>query len=162
MSNPQTPRKDDILTVGQVAQRCGIATSAVRFYDDEGLISSHRTSGGQRRFDREVIRRISFILAAQRVGRSLAEIRTTLDALPHDEAPSQAEWTEVSTQWRTRLDEHITQLATLRDRLDECIGCGCLSLDRCAIYNPDDAAVTLGTGPRFLLGDSASDLTPRR
>lgn len=158
MSEHRAPRKDDVLTVGQVAQRCGIATSAVRYYDDEGLISSHRTTGGQRRFEREVIRRISFILAAQRVGRSLAEIRTTLDALPHDHAPSQAEWTEVSTQWRARLDEHIAQLGTLRDRLDECIGCGCLSLDRCAIYNPQDAAVALGSGPRYLLGNSASDL----
>ncbi len=158
MSVPQSPHRDDVLTVGQVATRCGIATSAVRYYDDEGLISSHRSTGGQRRFDREVIRRISFILAAQRVGRSLAEIRETLDALPHDHAPSQSEWTEVSTQWRARLDEHIDQLATLRDRLDECIGCGCLSLERCAIYNPADAAVSLGAGPRYLLGDSASDV----
>ncbi len=158
MSKHRTPHKDDVLTVGQVALRCGIATSAVRYYDDEGLISSHRTTGGQRRFDREVIRRISFILAAQRVGRSLAEIRETLDGLPHDHAPSQSEWTDVSTDWRERLDEQIHQLTTLRDRLDECIGCGCLSLDRCAIYNPGDAAVTLGSGPRYLLGNSASDV----
>ncbi len=154
----QVAHKDDVLTVGQVADRCGIATSAVRYYDDHGLISSQRTPGGQRRFEREAIRRISFILAAQRVGRSLSEIRETLDALPHDHAPSQAEWTLVSTDWRERLDEQINALADLRDRLDECIGCGCLSLERCAIYNPDDRAVTLGAGPRFLLGDSASDV----
>ena len=158
MTAPNTPRKDDVLTVGQVAARCGIAASAVRYYDDEGLITSHRTSGGQRRFDREAIRRISFILAAQRVGRSLSEVREILGSLPDGHAPSQADWTRVSTQWRQRLDDQIDQLATLRDRLDECIGCGCLSLERCAIYNPEDRAVSLGPGPRFLLGESASDL----
>ena len=157
MAASQPPHKDDLLTVGQVAERSGIATSAVRYYDDEDLISSTRTPGGQRRFNRGALRRIAFILAAQRVGRPLAEIRETLDALP-TEVPDQAEWSRVATDWRERLDDHIEQLVTLRDKLDECIGCGCLSLERCAIYNPDDTAVTLGTGPRYLLGDSASDL----
>jgi len=150
--------RDDVLTVGQVADRCGVASSAVRYYDDEGLIVSTRTSGGQRRFNRETIRRISFILAAQRVGRPLAEVRETLDGLPRNQTPSQADWSRVSTDWRERLDAQIDALTQLRDRLDECIGCGCLSLDRCAIYNPEDKAVSLGKGARFLLGDSAEDI----
>lgn len=151
--------KDDVLTVGQVAERCGVASSAVRYYDEQGLITSSRTSGGQRRFARDTIRRISFILAAQRVGRPLAEVRQTLDGLPSNRTPNQKDWSRVSTDWRARLDEQIDQLTQLRDKLDGCIGCGCLSLDRCAIYNPEDTAVTLGSGARFLLGDSADDLT---
>ncbi len=155
MTTPPPPHKDDLLTVGQVAERSGIATSAVRYYDDEGLISSSRTSGGQRRFNREALRRIAFILAAQRVRRPLAEIRETLDSLPA-EVPDQADWSRVATDWKERLDDHIEQLATLRDKLDECIGCGCLSLERCAIYNPEDTAVAFGAGPRYLLGDAPS------
>jgi MerR family redox-sensitive transcriptional activator SoxR len=147
-----------MLSVGQVAERCGVATSAVRYYDAEGLISSTRTSGGQRRFGRDTIRRISFILAAQRVGRPLSEVRDTLEGLPANRTPNQKDWTRVSTAWRSRLDKQIEELSALRDQLDECIGCGCLSLDRCAIYNPEDKAVTLGKGARYLLGDSASDL----
>ena len=150
--------RDDVLTVGQVADRCGVAPSAVRYYDEQGLIVSTRTSGGQRRFNRETIRRISFILAAQRVGRPLSEVRETLDGLPRNQTPSQNDWSRVSTNWRERLDAQIEGLTQLRDRLDECIGCGCLSLDRCAIYNPEDKAVSLGAGARYLLGDSADDL----
>jgi len=127
----------DLLTIGEVADRAGVATSAIRYYEDRGLISSTRTSGGQRRFPREVIRRIAFISAAQRVGRSLDEVAEVLDG------------------W---LDEQIAELTALRDQLDSCIGCGCLSISRCAIYNPDDRASTLGAGARYLLGDSASDL----
>ena len=147
-----------MLSVGQVAERCGVASSAVRYYDAEGLISSTRTSGGQRRFARDTIRRISFILAAQRVGRPLSEVRETLEGLPANRTPNQKDWTRVSTAWRSRLDQQIEELSALRDQLDECIGCGCLSLDRCEIYNPADQAVTLGNGARYLLGDSASDL----
>ena len=158
MAGSWQAHRDDVLTVGQVADRCGVASSAVRYYDDEGLIVSTRTSGGQRRFNRETIRRISFILAAQRVGRPLAEVRETLDGLPRNQTPSQADWSRVSTDWRERLDAQIDALTQLRDRLDECIGCGCLSLDRCAIYNPEDKAVSLGKGARFLLGDSAEDI----
>lgn len=158
MAGSSQAHRDDVLTVGQVADRCGVAPSAVRYYDDEGLIVSTRTSGGQRRFNRETIRRISFILAAQRVGRPLAEVRETLDGLPRNQTPSQADWSRVSTSWRERLDDQIDALTQLRDRLDECIGCGCLSLDRCAIYNPEDKAVSLGKGARFLLGDSADDI----
>ena len=158
MASSSQAHRDDVLTVGQVADRCGVAPSAVRYYDDEGLIVSTRTSGRQRRFNRETIRRISFILAAQRVGRPLAEVRETLDGLPRNQTPSQADWSRVSTNWRERLDDQIDALTQLRDRLDECIGCGCLSLDRCAIYNPEDKAVSLGKGARFLLGDSADDI----
>lgn len=152
------PHKDDQLSVGQIAERCGIAASAVRYYDDEGLIHSTRTSGGQRRFHRDTIRRIAFIIAAQEVGRSLAEVREALEGLPSNRTPTRRDWAKVSRAWQKRLDDQIEQLAQLRDQLDACIGCGCLSLDRCAIYNPEDRAVTLGAGARYLLGDSASDL----
>jgi len=147
----------DDLAVGAVAERCGIAPSAVRYYDDEGLIHSTRTTGGQRRFARETIRRIAFITAAQGVGRSLAEIRAALDSLPQSRTPTHDDWTAVATTWRSRLDDQIERLGVLRDQLDACIGCGCLSLERCAMYNPDDRAARLGSGPRYLLGDSASD-----
>jgi len=148
---------DDDLAVGAVAERCGIAPSAVRYYDDQGLIHSTRTDGGQRRFARETIRRIAFITAAQGVGRSLDEIRVALDSLPNSRTPTHADWTKVSATWRSRLDEQIERLGVLRDQLDACIGCGCLSLERCAMYNPADRAARLGSGPRYLLGDSASD-----
>jgi MerR family redox-sensitive transcriptional activator SoxR len=147
-----------MLTVGQVAERCGIAASAVRYYDDRGLISSARSSGGQRRFERDTIRRIAFITAAQAVGRSLAEIATALETLPARRTPTHDDWNRVATTWRPRLDEQIARLEALRDQLDACIGCGCLSLERCAMYNPSDVAAQLGGGPRYLLGDAASDL----
>ncbi len=159
MAPHKTPaHRDDVLTVGQVAERCGVASSAVRYYDDEGLISSSRTSGGQRRFSRDTIRRIAFILAGQRVGRPLSDVRAVFDALPRNRTPNQNDWSAASTKWRVQLDDQIEQLTALRDQLDACIGCGCLSLDRCAIYNPEDRAVALGSGARYLLGDSAGDL----
>lgn len=148
----------DHLSVGDVASRSGIAASAVRYYDDEGLIRSIRTEGGQRRFRRETIRRIAFIGAARKVGRSLAEIRDALDALPRSRTPTQEDWSDISTAWRERLDDQIGELTQLRDQLDSCIGCGCLSLDRCGIYNPGDGASQLGSGPRYLLGDTAADV----
>jgi len=144
---------EDHLTIGQVAERCGIATSAIRYYEKQGLVSSVRTSGNQRRFTREVIRRISFITAARAVGRSLDEIAATLAELPATKAPSQADWERIAASWRPRLDAQIEQLTTLRNKLDECIGCGCLSLERCAIYNRDDEIAVKGPGPRYLLGD---------
>ena len=151
------PTADDLLTVGEVADRCGIAASAVRYYDEQGLIVSTRTDGGQRRFTRDTIRRIAFISAAQAAGRSLSEISETLSSLPEGRTPTQADWTKVAATWRPRLDEQIAQLTALREQLDACIGCGCLSLDRCAIYNPVDVAARLGAGPRYLLGDNAGD-----
>ena len=148
---------DDLLTVGEVADRCGIATSAVRYYDELGLVRSTRTSGGQRRFTRDTIRRIAFISAAQAVGRSLEEIGDALATLPDQRTPTHADWNRVATSWRPRLDHQIERLIALRDQLDACIGCGCLSLERCAMYNPTDVAASLGRGPRYLLGDSSSD-----
>lgn len=151
----------DLLTIGDVAARAGVATSAIRYYEDRGLLSSTRTSGGQRRFSRETIRRVAFITAAQRVGRSLDEIGETLSRLPANSAPDDATWERVASSWRPRLDEQIAELVALRDQLDSCIGCGCLSLTRCAIYNPEDRASSLGPGARYLLGDTAADAERR-
>lgn len=150
--------ESEALTVGQVAERCGIAPSAVRYYDDRGLIRSTRTGGGQRRFERDTIRRIAFITAAQAVGRSLSEITEALATLPSRRTPTHQDWNRVATTWRPRLDEQIARLVALRDQLDACIGCGCLSLERCAMYNPLDAAAQLGDGPRYLLGDVSSEV----
>lgn len=147
----------DLLTIGEVADRCGVATSLIRYYEKRGLIRSVRTDGGQRRFARETIRRIAFVRAAQQVGRSLDEIRETLDGLPGERTPTQDDWSRVANTWRPELDRQIAELEALRDQLDACIGCGCLSLDRCAIYNPSDRAARLGPGARYLSGDTAAD-----
>jgi len=147
----------DLLTIGEIAQRAGVATSAIRYYEERGLLSSTRTSGGQRRFPREAIRRIAFVTAAQRVGRSLDEIGVTLAELPDERTPDSGDWERIASTWRPRLDQQIEALVALRDQLDSCIGCGCLSLGRCAIYNPNDRAATLGAGARYLLGDTAAD-----
>ena len=149
------------LTIGDVARRTGIATSALRFYEQKALIESLRTPGNQRRYARDVIRRVSFIRAAQRVGLTLEEIRAMLDDLPAGRAPSREDWQELARRWRPWLEERIAALERLRDQLSSCIGCGCLSLDRCALYNSGDAAGSLGPGPRFLLGDSPKDLEVR-
>jgi MerR family redox-sensitive transcriptional activator SoxR len=138
------------LTVGQVAARAGVAPSAVRWYEQQGLISSTRTAGGARRFPRSVLRRLAFVRAAQNVGLSLAEIRTALDTLPEGRTPTARDWSRLSAGWRTRLEEQIEALTKLRDGLDSCIGCGCLSLDRCALSNPGDVAAASGPGARWL------------
>jgi MerR family transcriptional regulator, redox-sensitive transcriptional activator SoxR len=148
----------DALTIGAVADRSGVATSALRFYEHEGLLAATRTPGGQRRYPREVLRRVAFIRAAQNVGLSLAEIKGALATLPDDRTPTKGDWARLSRSWRQALDDQITALIRLRDDLDSCIGCGCLSLRACALYNPVDAAASLGTGPRYLLGDSSADL----
>ncbi|MCL4143433.1 UNVERIFIED_CONTAM: hypothetical protein GTU68_034043 [Idotea baltica] len=148
----------ELISIGAVATRTGLAVSAVRFYEKVGLISAERSSSGHRRFQRSVIRRISFILVCQRLGYSLAQIGEHLDGLPGGRTPTDADWERMAMNFRRDVDERIEQLTVLRDRLDGCIGCGCLSLGRCAIYNPADAAADLGDGPRYLLGDSASDL----
>ncbi len=148
-----------MLSIGEVAERTGLATSAIRFYESRGLVRSARTSSGQRRFRRDVLRRIAFIRVAQRVGLSLEEITEALDTLPPDRAPSRNDWARLSRGWRTRLDERIRLLEGLRDGLSSCIGCGCLSLATCRLYNPDDRAAALGAGPRFLLGDSRQEVT---
>ncbi len=138
------------LAVGEVAARSGLAASAVRYYEREGLIAATRTGGGQRRFGRDVLRRLAFLRAAQNIGLSLDEVREALAQLPGGRAPTRADWTRLSRGWRARLDEQIEALVALRDGLDSCIGCGCLSLDRCAVSNPGDAARRGGAGARFL------------
>jgi MerR family redox-sensitive transcriptional activator SoxR len=144
---------DQELAIGEVSERSGLAVSAIRFYEDRGLITSDRTAGGQRRFRRDVLRRLAFIQAAQRVGLSLDEIAGALGVLPPDAGPTGPEWRELSASWRPLLDERIALLTALRDQLDHCIGCGCLSLDRCRLSNPGDRAARLGPGARYLLGD---------
>ena len=141
------------LAIGEVAERSGLAVSAIRFYEDKGLISSTRTAGAQRRFRRDVLRRLAFIQAAQRVGLSLDEIGAAMATLPGDSGPTGPEWKALSASWRPLLDERIALLESLRDQLDHCIGCGCLSLERCKLSNPSDRAARLGAGARYLLGD---------
>ena len=136
----------DLLTVGEVADRSGFAPSALRFYEREGLIHATRTSGGQRRYQRNVLRRLAFIRAARNVGLSLDEVAAALDTLPDARTPTKEDWTRLSRSWRTRLDDQIAALTRLRDGLDSCIGCGCLSLRRCAMSNPADAAAVAGPG----------------
>ena len=140
-------------TVGEIAGRAGVATSALRFYEDHGLIHAERNESGHRRYHADVLRRVSFIRTAQRVGLSLAEIKSALESLPDHRTPTAADWERLASSWRPRLDEQIALLTRMRDQLDECIGCGCLSLSACGLWNPDDVAADLGTGPRYLLSD---------
>jgi MerR family redox-sensitive transcriptional activator SoxR len=139
------------LSIGEVAERAGIATSALRFYEKEGLIHADRSDGGQRRYHRDVLRLVAFIRAAQRVGLTLDDIRAALDTLPHGKVPTANDWSRLSKSWRPLLDRRIEEMQRLRDRLDSCIGCGCLSLKTCALSNPNDIAATTGTGARWLL-----------
>lgn len=138
------------LSVGDVARRSAVAVSTLHFYETQGLISSHRSAGNQRRYARDVLRRIAFIRVAQRVGISLADIGEALASLPQDKAPGRADWARLSARWRQRLDARIEQLEKLRDTLDDCIGCGCLSIDRCKLRNPLDSLGAAGPGPRRL------------
>jgi MerR family redox-sensitive transcriptional activator SoxR len=140
----------DLLTIGEIARRSGFADSAVRYYDKLGLLSATRTGGGQRRFERSTLRRLAFIRAAQNVGLSLEEIAAGLASLPAGRTPTRADWTRLSRGWRHRLDDQIAALTALRDGLDSCIGCGCLSLQRCAISNPADTARSGGPGAAYL------------
>lgn len=137
------------LTIGELAARSGAATSALRFYEERGLISSERTAGNQRRYRRDQLRRVAFIRTAQQVGLTLAEITAALDSLPEDRTPTKADWARLSGQWRTRLDDQIQRLVELRDTLTGCIGCGCLSLKSCALYNTDDRKAELGPGAHW-------------
>lgn len=141
------------LTIGEVAERANVATSALRFYEREGLITSTRTSGGQRRFHRDVLRRIAFIRAAQRVGLSLDDIRAALASLPDSRTPTATDWARLSRSWRPILDRRIAELERVRDKLDSCIGCGCLSLRVCQLMNPHDVAAEEGPGARWLLDE---------
>lgn len=142
---------DDLLTIGELSARSGVPTSALRFYDRSGLIRSRRTSGNQRRYERTELRRVAFIRIAQQVGISLEEIRSALATLPAERTPTRADWARLSARWRSHLDERIALLQGLRDRLTDCIGCGCLSLRRCALYNPQDRLGATGPGARRIV-----------
>ena len=140
----------DLLTVGEISRRSGFAESAVRYYERLGLLAASRTAGGQRRFERGMLRRLAFIRAARNVGLSLTEVADALASLPAGRTPTRADWTRLSRGWRERLDDQIDALVALRDGLDSCIGCGCLSLKRCGLYNPGDRVATDGAGARLL------------
>jgi MerR family redox-sensitive transcriptional activator SoxR len=140
------------LTIGELADRSGMAASAIRFYEDRGLVTSRRTTGNQRRYERAMLRRLAFIRTAQRVGLSLEEIEEALATLPRSRTPTKADWTRLSRAWRPRLDARIAQLERLRDDLDSCIGCGCLSLRRCNLSNPGDVVASRGPGAVILEG----------
>ena len=142
-----------LMTIGEVSRRSGVASSALRFYEERGLITSERAGSGHRRFPRSVLRRIAFIVFAQRIGLSLGEIGTELEKLPPGRVPSQRDWARLSSNWTARVDERIAELERLRAGLTECIGCGCLSLDRCRLSNPGDRAAGFGPGPRYWIGD---------
>jgi MerR family redox-sensitive transcriptional activator SoxR len=140
----------DLLTIGEVVERSGFPHSALRYYEREGLVRATRTSGGQRRYERSVLRRLAFVRAARTLGVGLDEVREALDRLPEGRTPTKADWTRLSRTWRARLDEQIDALTALRDGLDSCIGCGCLSLARCRLSNPDDRMAEAGPGARML------------
>ncbi|MGZ2256736.1 redox-sensitive transcriptional activator SoxR [Roseobacter sp. A03A-229] len=144
---------NDGLSIGALASRTGLAVSAIRYYEAQGLIKPWRNPGGQRRFERSDLRRLSFVMIAQQFGFTLPEIRAELDRLPGGRTPTKADWARISAGFRDRLDEKIETLTRLRDNLDGCIGCGCLSLPNCALYNPTDRAAEKGAGPRYLMGD---------
>lgn len=144
----------DRVTIGEIARRAGVATSALRYYEQLGLISSQRTTGGQRRYARATLRRVAFIRAAQTVGLSLGEVRHALARLPDERTPNKADWNKVSATWIRRVDERIAELQRLRTTLNSCVGCGCLSLRTCRLSNPDDTAAARGAGARWLLGDT--------
>ena len=146
-----------LLSIGELSRRTGMSISAIRFYETRGLVRAVRTTGNQRRFMRSDIRRLSFALIAQRLGLTLAEIEAELATLPQGRAPTRQDWQTISGRIRGALQARIDMLQKTRDLLDSCIGCGCLSLDRCALYNPNDRAARAGAGPRFLLGDRAQD-----
>lgn len=148
--------KDRSLTIGELADRSGLATSAIRFYEANGLIESERNAAGHRRFRADALRRVSFIRVAQRVGLSLNDIGDALASLPSSRTPTRADWAMLARGWQPIIDERIALLEAMREKLDGCIGCGCLSLDTCEVYNLDDEAGRLGAGPRWLLGDSSS------
>ena len=143
----------DLMTIGEVSQRSGVAASALRFYEDRGLITSERAGSGHRRFPRPVLRRVAFIVFAQRIGLTLEEIGAELSKLPENRAPTRSDWAKLSSSWTARIDDRIAELQRLQAGLTECIGCGCLSLDRCELSNPQDRAARLGPGPRYWIGD---------
>jgi len=149
----QVMKATDPLTIGDLSERTGLSVSAIRFYEKKGLVHPTRNAGGQRRFLRADIRRLSFVLVAQEFGFSISEIAEQLKQLPERRAPTKADWTRISREFRAHLDRRIARMTALRDKLDSCIGCGCLSLKSCQLYNAGDAAASKGRGPRYILGD---------
>jgi MerR family transcriptional regulator, redox-sensitive transcriptional activator SoxR len=143
----------DLLTISELAARSGAAPSALRFYESQGLISARRTAGNQRRYPRHMLRRVAYIRAGRQLGLELREIKASLARLPADRAPTRAEWSRAARTWQSRIDARIAELQAMSSTLDSCIGCGCLSLRRCALYNPLDTAAGNGPGARWLLGD---------
>jgi MerR family transcriptional regulator, redox-sensitive transcriptional activator SoxR len=154
-SRPPGTEVETELTIGALSRRTGVAPSALRFYEDERLVHATRSEGGQRRYARETLRRVSFIRIAQQVGLSLDEIREALSSLPESRTPTKRDWERLSRSWRPRIDAQIALLERLRDRLDGCIGCGCLSLQVCRLVNPGDEAATHGPGPRWILEEDS-------
>ena len=148
------PPHQELLTVGDVARRSGVAASALRFYEDRGLLRSDRASSGHRRYPRSVLRRVAFIVFAQRIGLTLNDIGEELAKLPPNKAPTRRDWSRLSSTWTARIDTRIAELERLKRGLTECIGCGCLSLDRCKLANPGDRAAEKGPGPRYWIGDA--------
>jgi MerR family redox-sensitive transcriptional activator SoxR len=149
---------DAVIAIGDLAKRAGVAASALRYYETEGLIASTRSGGGRRYYAKAEIRRVAFIRAAQAVGLTLDDIKAALASLPDNRTPTKEDWARLSKSWRPLLDERIAALTLLRDTLTECIGCGCLSLKSCALYNPADIARSRGPGARYLMGDKAKDV----
>ncbi len=145
---------NDGLSIGALADRTGLAVSAIRYYEAQGLIRPWRNAGGQRRFERADLRRLSFVMIAQQFGFTLPQIKAELDRLPGGRTPNKADWAQISAGFKAALDQRIDTMTKLRERLDSCIGCGCLSLDSCALYNPADRAADRGQGPRYLMGDT--------
>jgi len=152
----------DLLTIGQLAARTGLAVSAIRFYEEKGLVRPARNTGGQRRFPRSDIRRLSFVVIAQMLGLSIGDIETQLRTLPEGRTPTKQDWADISRRVRAAIDDRIAALSRMRDRLDGCIGCGCLSLKTCALYNPQDMAARAGSGPRYVLGEPPKTAISRR
>jgi len=152
-----SPAMTTLLTIGEVARRSGVAASALRFYEERGLIASERAGSGHRRYPRPALRRIAFIVFAQRIGLTLEEIGAELARLPPDRAPTRGDWSRLGRRWAARIDRRIAELERLKRGLTECIGCGCLSLERCRLANPNDRAARLGPGPRYWLGDRPAD-----
>lgn len=159
MSNEEIRSHD--LSPAEVARRSGVTVSALHFYERNGLIDSVRTAGNQRRYHRDVLRRIAFVRVSQRVGVALAEVRAALETLPEGRTPTKRDWARLSQRWRADLDDRIAQLERLRDSLDDCIGCGCLSLQSCALYNPDDELAARGSGPMRWQPEAISEPTGR-
>ncbi|MFC6197372.1 redox-sensitive transcriptional activator SoxR [Ponticaulis profundi] len=147
-------KPNDILSIGYIAERTGLSVSAIRFYEEKGLITPHRNAGGHRRYMRSDIRRLSFVMVAQQMGFSIDQIRSYMKRLPEGRTPTAKDWKAISSEFRDVLEQRIQSLSRLRDRLDGCIGCGCLSLDKCQLYNSDDKVGLTGAGPRLILGES--------